>query len=188
MNLETTLSQGARKELTELYPYLLPRNAFTGQVHKDYDYSYVVGEHDLPPGWFKLFLQCCEHLKSTLVEYGKLHSFYFTQVKEKYGLLRMYTSGGNKEVYDILDKYSFLSNQVCCECGKPAKYQSTGYVCPYCSDCVSKSGEPLDKHLPIIPHTKYATTIRNNGVEEEVLISVEKEWNTYMERLNDNEV
>lgn len=29
------------KELVEEFPFLLPRNRFTGEVPKDYDYSYT---------------------------------------------------------------------------------------------------------------------------------------------------
>lgn len=188
MNLETELSKDARKKLVGLYPYLIPRKAFTGEIHKDYDYSYVVGEHDLPPGWFKLFLQCCEDLKKPLTESGLIDKFWFRQVKEKYGLMRLYTSCGNKDVYSIIENYTVMSNQVCCECGKPAQYKSTGYVCPYCSDCVTKSGELLDTHRDINIVTQYATTIRENGVESDVLVSIEDEWNRYIERLNVHEV
>ena len=42
------------KQLCEKYPFLLPRNRWTGLVHPDYDYSYT--ELDaMPTGWRKAF-------------------------------------------------------------------------------------------------------------------------------------
>ena len=42
------------KQLVEKYPFLLPRNRWTGNVPADYDYSYT--ELDaMPDGWRKAF-------------------------------------------------------------------------------------------------------------------------------------
>ena len=178
----------ARKQLTQLYPYLIPRKCRTGEIHKDYDYSYVVGEHDLPQGWFKLFLQCCEDILEPLEKNGCLNKFRFLQVKEKYGSMRLYSNGAPEEVLQILDKYELLSGQVCCICGKPAALETDGYICPYCNDCIIRSGENPDSAVSIKIKTSYTHTIYHDGNETRTEVSMEDEWNRYLERLNSNEV
>ena len=52
--------------------------------------------------------------------------------------LRWYDSGypNNSKVYDIVRKYEQISAKTCVVCGKPATKMSTGWISPYCDDCV----------------------------------------------------
>ena len=45
--------QQRNKELVERYPYLLPRNVFTDKLADDYNYDYINGIGEIPPGWNK---------------------------------------------------------------------------------------------------------------------------------------
>lgn len=51
--------------------------------------------------------------------------------------LRWYDNGcpSGSKIYDIIDKYEELSEKTCIECGKPAKWLSTGWISPFCDDC-----------------------------------------------------
>jgi hypothetical protein len=161
----------------------MPKNSLTGKVPDTYDYSYVVGEHCLPEGWFELFLQMCEDIREPLEKAGCLDRFRFLDVKEKYGSMRLYSSGATEEVQDILFKYEFLSQQVCCLCGKPATLETDGYICPYCDECVAKSGESLDSAVSIRIRTHYTRTRYHDGEETSAVVSVEDEWNRYLGRI-----
>lgn len=172
-----------RKGMIEKYPYLLPRNVFSGKVSEDYDYSYIIGEYCLPKGWFDLFLQMCEDIREPLERSGHLNDFMFMQVKEKYGSMRLYDNGATSEVHEILDKYEFLSTQVCSECGRPATKMTVGYICPYCDDCVKNSGEDIELADPIDIRTEYKRLRYLNGVKEELNVSVTDEWERYLERI-----
>ena len=77
-------SRRLRKALIKEYPYLQPRNVWTDKIAEDYDYEYILGEHDLPEGWFELFLQMCEDIKEPLIKADYLNEFRFSQLKEKY--------------------------------------------------------------------------------------------------------
>ena len=46
------MKQEQIKKLVERYPYLLPRNVWTGEVPEDYDYTYIIGVEvpTFPPG------------------------------------------------------------------------------------------------------------------------------------------
>ena len=73
------------KELIEKYPFLLPRNVWTGKVSEDYDYSYTLLD-DMPEGWKNCFGEImCEIIKDALVKNNYLEKYRISQIKEKYG-------------------------------------------------------------------------------------------------------
>jgi hypothetical protein len=169
--------------MIEEYPYLQPRTMTTGEVHPDYDYQYIVGEHDLPDGWMQLFLQACEDIKEPLEKACDLDKFRFLQVKEKYGQMRLYHSGAPEEVNDILDKYEFLSEQVCSTCGKPAAAMTRGWICPYCAEHLQKYTERGETADPIEIQTSYIRKRWSAEGTTETFIDCSNEWNRYLERI-----
>lgn len=92
---------------------------------------------DMPPGWYAAFgIQLCEEIEAKLKEKGIPDNEYeIYQVKEKFGGLRWYDNGISGGIRKIIKKYEELSYKTCCECGKPAKWISRGWICPYCDDC-----------------------------------------------------
>lgn len=51
--------------------------------------------------------------------------------------LRWYDNGSPKGcIFPITDNYENLSSKTCINCGKPAKYITKGYICPYCEHCI----------------------------------------------------
>jgi hypothetical protein len=176
-------SRQLRKTLIEEYPYLQPRRMTDGQISPDYDYQFIVGEYDLPEGWLDLFLQMCEDIKAPLETAGLLNEFRFLQVKEKYGGLRAYNTAGNDEVYDIIDKYEFLSQQICTTCGKPAVAMTRGWIYPFCEEHIkdfTDRGENVD---PIEVQTSYIRKLYHNGEHTETEIDCSDEWNRYLNRI-----
>lgn len=90
-------------------------------------------------GWRKAFgIQLCKELKAALNRGGILKTWEITDVKEKYGALYIYDNGATEEVHDILNKYEYISSRTCVECGRIAKYRTTGWIEPYCEDCIKK--------------------------------------------------
>jgi len=62
-----------------------------------------------------------------------------TQVKEKFGLLRIYTTATKHEVWDLIDKYQKKSAKVCEECGSKGKHRKPGgWFLTLCDDCFIK--------------------------------------------------
>lgn len=170
------------KELVERYPYLLPRNVFTDEVPEDYDYTYIIGL-EIPKGWHKLFIQLCEDIRQPLIDAGYLDKFRFSQVKEKYNTLRCYTFGAPEEVVEIIDKYSHMARYICTICGKPAMYETDGYIASYCRDC----WKDFVRHDPgefIECYQKYKVSCYENGEYREKIVSFEDEWNRYLEKIS----
>ena len=90
-------------------------------------------------GWRKAFgIQMCKEIKAELKKHKFLYKYRITQIKEKWGYLHWYDSGTPKDskIYDIIRKYEQISAKTCIVCGKPATKMSTGWISPYCDDCV----------------------------------------------------
>ena len=88
-------------------------------------------------GWRKAFgMQFCKELKAALKRAGMLRTYEITTIKEKFGALCVYDDGATREVHDILNKYEYISSRTCVECGRPAKYRTTGWIEPYCDECI----------------------------------------------------
>lgn len=141
-------SQKENKQLCEQYSFLLPRNIWTDEISKDFDYSYT--ELDaMPDGWRKAFgLQMCEELKQELIRINKIDEFRIVQIKEKFGELRFYTNWTTNEIEAIINKYTKLSRKTCIVCGKPATVITTGWISPFCNDCVKNINdnyEPIEE-------------------------------------------
>lgn len=137
------------KQLIEQYPFLMPYNIWTGKPIEDYDYEYTWLD-DMPDGWRNAFgLQMCEELKQALLEEGGerlLKEYKIVQIKEKFGYLRWYDSWTTNKVQDIIHKYEDISARTCIQCGKPATRITTGWISPYCDDCI---GDALEYSVPI---------------------------------------
>ena len=91
-------------------------------------------------GWRKAFgIDICKEIKKALKKEHYLRKYRIMQIKEKWGELCWYDAGAPQSVFDIIRKYETISYNTCIECGKPAKYRSTGWVEPYCEDCLPQS-------------------------------------------------
>lgn len=92
-------------------------------------------------GWRKAFgIKMCKDIKSALLKDSDTNSLLFsyriTQIKEKFGTLNWYDANTTKGVQEVICKYEEISSRTCISCGKPATKLSTGYICPYCDDCI----------------------------------------------------
>lgn len=92
-------------------------------------------------GWKKAFGEdLCKELRKALWKEGGLKAilqFRVIQIKEKYGYLHFYYDGGGDKVGEVISKYEKLSARTCIICGKPAKWRTRDWICPYCDDCIS---------------------------------------------------
>lgn len=130
------------KRLCERYPFLIPRNLFTGKIiwlnggRSKYDWTLL---DDIPEGWRKAFgVKMCEDLRDELIKFNFLEEYRVHQIKEKYGELRWYDNGypvGSK-VHEIISAYEVISSNVCIKCGKPdVPLINDGWISPYCEKC-----------------------------------------------------
>lgn len=124
----------ANRKLCKEYPFLLP-----DYPAPDYDYEYTKLD-DMPDGWRIAFADdLLRDLKQELTENGSMDGYCIDQIKEKWGYLNWYDTGGTKRWFgEILPKYEILSSRTCIHCGKPATLISKGWIAPYCDDCAAQ--------------------------------------------------
>ena len=138
--------------LVRKYPFLKPSCGWGIDMRNTpdyYKYHYEITWLDcLPKGWKKAFgKQICDELKDA-IESNHLSNYKVLQVKEKYGTLRWYDEGGNKNTCNIIDKYEKISEKVCQLCGKPATHMSKGWIGYYCEDCIKYTSEENRIKIP----------------------------------------
>lgn len=91
----------------------------------------------MPDGWRKAFgIQYMEELKKQLIKDKMLFKWRIMDIKEKWGELQLYCNYGSDELYKIISKYENISSKTCIICGKPATKISTGWISPFCDDCI----------------------------------------------------
>lgn len=95
----------------------------------------------LDKGWRKAFgIRICKDIKRSLLKVGgkkALKRYRILQIKEKYGYLHWYDSGGNDEIMrEIIPKYEDESLHTCIHCGELATKMSKGWISPYCDKCI----------------------------------------------------
>ena len=66
------------------------------------------------------------------------------QWKEKNARMELYCNSASKKIYDIINKYSEISENTCIYCGVPAVYITSvySYALPYCEKCYEKTNKP----------------------------------------------
>ena len=139
------------KALCEKYPFLKwygdPLFIGYNEDHIDYNWTW---EDELPDGWKKAFCpKMWNELKRILVKHNYLKEFRFTQIKEKYGQLRIYFEACPEEVFNEVEawasKYEDLSENVCIDCGRKSKYMTLGWITFVCKDCAKNSNNAVIK-------------------------------------------
>ena len=131
------------KRMIEYFPFLLPRNRWTGLVSDTYDFSYNE-MINMPHGWAVAFgyEMLCE-LRQELLSANFLDDYRISDIKEKYGTLRWYDFGNTEKGHQIINKYCTISAHVCIMCGQPATHMTRDWVSYFCAKC----GKKLDAEL-----------------------------------------
>lgn len=123
------------KQLIEEYPFLLPKNVFSGDVPEDYDYSYTLLD-EIPQGWLNSFIpDFLKELKEALIKDNLLDDYFILQIKEKWGYLHWYDNGRTESVDKIITKYEKISQDFCIRCGKKATKMTSGWITYVCDAC-----------------------------------------------------
>lgn len=112
------------------YPFYKSRNVFDGKFN-GYGFTWYDA---IPIGWRKAFgKQFSKDLKKQLKKDNQLKTFRFSDIKEKWGTLHIYTFGCSEECWGLLDRYKELSSHYCIECGKKGEIHSEYYSAPLCN-------------------------------------------------------
>lgn len=135
------------KELCKRYPFILPKNVWTGELDPEYDYSFTLWD-ELGPGWSEAFGDIyLEELGEELKRTNFFDYFFILQIKEKYGSLRVYSNGAPSSVHDLINKYESISSHVCYYCGEldVPILDVFGWYLPICKHCYETQVEQIRK-------------------------------------------
>ena len=119
-------------------------------------YPKIFCQVDLPPskslmcfgfecgdGWYDLIDRLCEYIQrmtdsNSNYKGGNWTQFEAVQVKEKFGTLRFYGSGGPPDsdlFFGAIEFAEFLSSKICEYCGKEGKLRGKGWLYTLCDKC-----------------------------------------------------
>lgn len=79
-------------------------------------------------GWYNILDKLFEKL-------SKFPDLKLTQVKEKYGTLRIYVNDYNEEVSKYIEDANRKSGKTCEMCGKKGKRRNGGWITTLCNGC-----------------------------------------------------
>ena len=77
------------------------------------------------PGWSKLLDEVYDRLE-------KFPDSYVSQVKEKWGRLRIYVFGVDESTLDFIDEIEERSGTICEVCGEPGELRDGGWIVCRC--------------------------------------------------------
>lgn len=162
--------------IVKRFPFLRVRDI---DGNADMNAKFPMTGLEIPNGWHSLFFQMCDDIKPILEEKGLLNDFYFIQVKEKYNTLRCYASQSVQEVDEILQKYEAMAKYICTVCGKPAEYETKGYIASFCKDCwENRVRHEKCERIRFAP--SFHLMGRINGQSYKKTISFKDEWDRYI--------
>ena len=121
------------QELLEKYSHLFE----PPEIRRDPEQSCMAWGFEHDQGWMSIIKDMLEQI-SEIVERKQLDDFYFTQIKEKFGTLRVYTSLYDEEISEVISNYEELSGETCEICGAPGKLRGGGWIKCLCDQHAKK--------------------------------------------------
>ena len=93
-------------------------------------------------GWYPIIFELFNKIQDIIDTYPENESyknFQFSQIKEKYGTLRLYYYGGDDKIESLIYEYEDKSDSICENCGKLGKMtEKYHWYKTLCDDCYDK--------------------------------------------------
>jgi len=87
-------------------------------------------------GWFTLLDKLCSEIQREIDrDPYNIPQVHASQVKEKFGGLRFYYSGGNQKIAALVQEGERLSVEVCEQCGDKGKIRNASWIRTLCNRC-----------------------------------------------------
>ena len=101
---------------------------------------------DCGDGWFNILDQLMGNIQNHIdwnnknfekgyAQYKQVPQVTLDQVKEKFGTLRFYYTGGDDEISGMVRMAESMSGVTCEECSAPAKTHGPGWIRTICKPC-----------------------------------------------------
>ncbi len=109
-------------------------------------------------GWFNILNQLMGNIQHHIDWKNRngevIPQVTLDQVKEKFGTLRFYYTGGDEYIHGMVAMAEAMSGVTCESCGNPGERKGSGWVHTYCEPCEIKREEARKDYA------------RTNGLEE----------------------
>jgi hypothetical protein len=135
--------------------------AFANKMETQYPKMFAepYGGFAVGAGWYPILETLCANIQSHIdwkVKQGKdIAQVEVDQIKEKFGGLRFYYSGGDDEISGMVRMAEAWADIACEECGAAGKRRSGGWIRTLC-----------DKHEAEYQERKRAQEMKASGFEE----------------------
>lgn len=141
------MKQELQQQLYDKYPELFSNK------DKDIRSSCMAWGCDCGDGWFDILSTLCWMIKQqednirSQTEYKQkqdpdyISDYYpvkFDQIKEKYGGLRVYFTGGDEYIEGLVSMAESFSYKICEVCGERGKPNEGGWISTLCDKCRNK--------------------------------------------------
>jgi hypothetical protein len=124
------------QEMQDYFPKVYPK-IFSGNY----------GGIAINAGWFQLLDSACRLMQSHLDWKPDVPQVTADQVKEKFGTLRFYYTGGDDYCSGVAAMAEHLSGLVCEECGAPGTTGGSGWVSTLCETHRSEREARRRQHM-----------------------------------------
>lgn len=137
--METEAAKKRDAEFLKRFPRLFRRRRSEAP---SLERGFLVG-----PGWDHVLAGLFEELSN--LENEGTHPIQITQVKEKFGVLRVYLDYPHRAATEAIDHASRLSATICEFCGAPSAVRNrSGWFTTQCDDCAQReNARPLGDNL-----------------------------------------
>jgi hypothetical protein len=146
------MKQELDKLLCEKYPKMMVNR------NKNMQETCMCWGFECGDGWFNILDQLMGNIQHHIDwKNGKeevVAQVTLDQVKEKFGTLRFYYSGGDDAIDGMVRMAESMSGVTCEECSAPAKTHGPGWIRTICEPCETKR------------ETERAEYAKSNGLEE----------------------
>jgi hypothetical protein len=106
-------------------------------------------------GWFGILTQLCQNIQSHIDwKKGECAQVEVEQLKEKFGGLRFYYTGGDEYISGLVTMAESMSGITCEECGAPGESGGQGWISTLCETHRTERDQ------------RRAEYMKSNGLEE----------------------
>jgi hypothetical protein len=134
------MKQELDKLLCERYPKMMVNR------NKNMQETTMCWGFECGDGWFNILDQLMGNIQHHIdwnnknfekgyTQYKQVTQVTLDQVKEKFGTLRFYYTGGDDEISGMVRMAESMSGVTCEECGNPGQRRGGGWVHTYCTPC-----------------------------------------------------
>lgn len=87
------------------------------------------------PGWEKILRKALNIIEQEIAKSEDPESMFVTQIKEKWGTLRIYMSYETDKISSVIERAEDKSEDTCEICGDPGELQAKGWYKVRCLKC-----------------------------------------------------